>query len=119
MYVKDIQLGICCPSGTPTIEKQTVSTALVNGMNLLGPVVGNFSMNLAIQKAKETGIGWVSAYGNLFYNVNLSDLQGSNHYGIAGWYSMMASDLGLIVGLIFTHCIFIFFRECHSQIPLL
>ncbi|XP_069760633.1 uncharacterized oxidoreductase YjmC-like [Narcine bancroftii] len=83
MYLKDLKTGICAKDGDPTIEKSTVATALVNGNNLIGPVVGNFCMKIAIQKAKEVGIGWVSAYG-------------SNHYGIAGFYSMQALKCGLI-----------------------
>ena len=37
-----------------------MSTALVDGNNSLGAVVGNFAMNLAITKAKETGVAWVT-----------------------------------------------------------
>lgn len=63
MYVKDIQTGICAKDGEPVIDKESPATALVNGKNLLGPVVGNFCMDLAIKKAKEVGIGWVVAHG--------------------------------------------------------
>lgn len=63
MYVKDIQTGICAKDGEPVVEKESAGTALVDGKNLLGPVVGNFCMNLAIKKAKEAGIGWVVARG--------------------------------------------------------
>lgn len=63
MYVKDIKTGICAKDGEPVVEKESVATALVDGKNLLGPVVGNFCMNLAIKKAKECGIGWVVARG--------------------------------------------------------
>lgn len=63
MYVKDIQTGICAKDGEPVVEKESSATALVDGKNLLGPVVGNFCMNLAIKKAKEAGIGWVVAHG--------------------------------------------------------
>lgn len=63
MYVKDIQTGICAKDGEPAVEKESAATALVDGKNLLGPVVGNFCMNLAIKKAKEVGIGWVVAHG--------------------------------------------------------
>lgn len=68
MYVKDIQTGICAKDGEPVVEKESAATALVDGKNLLGPVVGNFCMNLAIKKAKEAGIGWVVAHGesNIF-----------------------------------------------------
>lgn len=67
MYVKDIQTGICAKDGEPVVEKESAGTALVDGKNLLGPVVGNFCMNLAIKKAKEAGIGWVVARGGSCY----------------------------------------------------
>ncbi|XP_072903838.1 uncharacterized oxidoreductase YjmC-like isoform X2 [Hemitrygon akajei] len=89
MYLKDLKTGICAKDGKPTVEKFTEATALVNGNNLLGPVVGNFCMDLAISKAKKVGIGWVCAYG-------------SNHYGIAGFYSMKAVKCGLI-GMSYTN----------------
>lgn len=63
MYVKDIQSGICAKEGEPVVEKESAATALVDGKNLLGPVVGNFCMDLAVKKAKEVGIGWVVAHG--------------------------------------------------------
>ncbi|XP_035012792.1 uncharacterized oxidoreductase YjmC [Hippoglossus stenolepis] len=89
MYVKDIKTGICAKDGEPMIEKESVATALVDGKNLLGPVVGNFCMNLAVKKAKEVGIGWVVAHG-------------SNHYGIAGYYAMQALKENMI-GMSFTN----------------
>lgn len=89
MYVNDVEKKICNGGIDPSIVKESVSTALVDGNNALGPVVGNFCMNLAMKKAKETGIGWVSA-------------KGSNHYGIAGHYAMLACKEGLI-GMSFTN----------------
>ncbi|XP_057381229.1 uncharacterized oxidoreductase YjmC-like isoform X1 [Daphnia carinata] len=88
MYVQDIKSKICDGNAVPTILKDKYSTALVNGQNSLGPVVGNFCMNLAIEKAKKHGVGWVVA-------------NNSNHYGIAGWYSILAANQGLL-GLSFT-----------------
>ncbi|KAJ8417015.1 hypothetical protein AAFF_G00282420 [Aldrovandia affinis] len=89
MYVKDIETGICEKDGEPSIVKESVATALVNGNNLLGPVVGNFCMDLAIKKAREAGIGWVVTHG-------------SNHFGIAGYYSMQALKENMI-GMSFTN----------------
>ena len=63
MYVKDVKSNTCDGKAFPIIEKESVSTALVDGKNGLGPVVGNFCMDLAIKKAKETGIGWVCVRG--------------------------------------------------------
>ncbi|XP_042209707.1 uncharacterized oxidoreductase YjmC-like isoform X2 [Homarus americanus] len=89
MYVNDVKQKVCDGDALPSITKESVSTALVNGNNGLGPVVGNFCMDLAVQKAKETGIGWVCT-------------RGSNHYGIAGWYAMRATKEGLL-GMSFTN----------------
>ncbi|XP_077986703.1 putative oxidoreductase YjmC [Glandiceps talaboti] len=89
IYVNDFQKGATVYDAEPTIVKETAATALVDGKNLLGPVIGKFCMELAIKKAKEAGIGWVVAHG-------------SNHYGIAGWYSLMAVEQGLL-GMSFTN----------------
>lgn len=65
MYVRDIQAKITEKEGEPQILKESAGTAWVDGKNLLGPVVGNFCMDLAIKKAKDAGIGWVVAKGIL------------------------------------------------------
>ncbi|MEP5614301.1 MAG: Ldh family oxidoreductase [Cyclobacteriaceae bacterium] len=56
---------------------ETPSTAVVDGDLGLGLVVGPHAMNLAIEKAKAVGSGWVA-------------VKNSNHYGIAGYHAMMA-----------------------------
>ncbi|XP_076461628.1 putative oxidoreductase YjmC [Babylonia areolata] len=90
-YMQDLLKANVSTSATqePEVVKETAATALVDGHNLLGPVVGNFAMDLAIRKAKDVGIGWVS-------------VRGTNHFGIAGWYSMRAQKEGL-VGMAFTN----------------
>jgi LDH2 family malate/lactate/ureidoglycolate dehydrogenase len=69
----------------PTIKiiHQTPSTATIDGDAGLGLVVAPYAMNIAIQKAKEVGTGWVSV-GN------------SNHFGIAGYHAMMALEQDMI-----------------------
>jgi LDH2 family malate/lactate/ureidoglycolate dehydrogenase len=89
MYVRDVKAGSTNSTDEPVVTKESVATALVNGNNTLGPVVGNFCMQLAIQKAKQAGIGMVVA-------------NRSNHYGIAGYYSMQALNEKLI-GMSFTN----------------
>ncbi|MCY7292291.1 MAG: Ldh family oxidoreductase [Ferruginibacter sp.] len=59
------------------IIHETPSTAVVDGDAGLGLVVAPFAMQVAINKAKNVGTGWVS-------------VQNSNHYGIAGHHAMMA-----------------------------
>jgi LDH2 family malate/lactate/ureidoglycolate dehydrogenase len=89
MYVEEIERGEVDGKQTPQILKETVSTACVDGRNAIGMVVGQFCMKLAIQKAKQAGIGWVVA-------------KGTNHYGIAGYYAMMASKENMM-GMSFTN----------------
>ena len=61
MYVHDMSSKVCDGNAVPKIIKDKFATALVDGCNTLGPVVGNYSMKLAIEKAKEFGVGWVTA----------------------------------------------------------
>lgn len=73
----------------PSIVKENISTALVDGNNILGPAIGKFAMDLAMKKAKHSGIGLVS-------------VRGSSHFGIAGWYGLQAIENGMI-GMAFTN----------------
>jgi len=66
MYVNDIKTGICNGEAKATILKETPATAFVDGNNALGPSVGNFCMQLAIKKCKESGGGWIVSKGKLF-----------------------------------------------------
>jgi len=63
MYAHDIETQTTVSDVEPKVLRQTAATAHVDGMNTLGPVVGNFCMNIAISKAKEVGIGFVVAKG--------------------------------------------------------
>jgi LDH2 family malate/lactate/ureidoglycolate dehydrogenase len=63
--------------------KETATTALIDGERSLGQVVGKKGMELAIAKAKKHGTGFVT-------------IRNSNHYGIAGYYALMAADAGCI-----------------------
>ena len=72
-------------NATPQINilHQTPSTATVDGDSGLGLVVAPKAMQIAIDKAKDVGTGWVS-------------VQGSNHFGIAGYHAMMALEHDMI-----------------------
>lgn len=65
MYVQDIRTGITVSNKEPVVLKETPATAFVDGQNVLGPVVGDFCMNIAITKAKQSGVGWVVAKGKI------------------------------------------------------
>ncbi|ERM84804.1 malate dehydrogenase [Rhodonellum psychrophilum GCM71 = DSM 17998] len=72
-------------NATPSIKiiHETPSTAVVDGDGGLGLVVAPFAMQVAIDKAKIAGTGWVS-------------VKNSNHYGIAGQHAMMALEHDMI-----------------------
>ncbi|MDN4166304.1 Ldh family oxidoreductase [Cytophagales bacterium LB-30] len=65
------------------VVHETPSTAVVDGDGGLGLVVGPIAMQIAIEKAKNVGTGWVS-------------VKNSNHYGIAGKHAMMALEHDMI-----------------------
>jgi len=64
---------------TPNVRivHESPSTAVVDGDGAIGMIAATKSMQIAIDKARTAGTGWVST-------------KGSNHYGFAGYYSMMA-----------------------------
>jgi L-2-hydroxycarboxylate dehydrogenase (NAD+) len=65
------------------IIHETPSTAVIDGDSGLGLVVAPYAMQVAIEKAKQVGTGWVS-------------VQNSNHFGIAGYHAMMALQYDMI-----------------------
>ena len=65
------------------IIHETPSTAVVDGDRGLGLVVAPFAMQVAINKARAVGTGWVS-------------VKNSNHFGIAGHHAMMALEHDMI-----------------------
>jgi LDH2 family malate/lactate/ureidoglycolate dehydrogenase len=66
-----------------SIVHETPSTALVDGGKGLGLVTAPKAMRLAIKKAKAAGTGWVA-------------VRNSYHFGIAGYYAMMALENDMI-----------------------
>lgn len=61
----------------PHILRQSETVAWADGRNAIGAVVGNWCMDVAMQKARRTGIGIVCC-------------RGSNQYGMAAWYAERA-----------------------------
>lgn len=78
-------------NATPAINviHETPSTAVVDGDSGLGLVIAPFAMQIAIEKAKLVGTGWVS-------------VQNSNHFGIAAHHAMMALEFDMI-GIVMTN----------------
>jgi len=65
------------------IVKETETTALVDGHHGMGHVVAYRSMRMAMDKARQYGLGAVA-------------VRNGTHFGIAGYYSLMAANEGLI-----------------------
>jgi LDH2 family malate/lactate/ureidoglycolate dehydrogenase len=83
IYIDRINIGIQHPVTNFEILKETPTTAVIDGHDGMGQVIGVRSMRMAIEKAKTYGLGMVV-------------VRNSTHYGIAGYYATMATDEGLI-----------------------
>ncbi|MGV8143345.1 MAG: L-sulfolactate dehydrogenase [Methanothermobacter sp.] len=82
-YIKSLKAGTIKTDTDIEIEKETISTALLNGNHRFGHVVAYHAMEIAMDKAKETGIGMVGVHE-------------SNHFGVTGYYTDMAIMQDLI-----------------------
>ncbi|NMA95844.1 MAG: Ldh family oxidoreductase [Clostridiales bacterium] len=83
IYYDRINLGIQNPISKFEIIKEGPTTAVVDGHDGMGKVISKKAMDLAIEKAKKYGLGMVA-------------VRNSTHYGIAGYYPLMAIEEGMI-----------------------
>ncbi|MCH5198407.1 MAG: Ldh family oxidoreductase [Oscillospiraceae bacterium] len=83
IYIDRINAGIQNPVTNYEIIKDTPCTQVVDGHNGMGQVIGHRAMTTAIEKAKKYGMGMVV-------------VRNSCHYGIAGYYTTMATKAGCI-----------------------
>ena len=88
-YHKCIEKGMIHVDAKPESVFETPISAVIDGHDGMGQLIGHQAMKLAIEKAKQCGVGIVTA-------------RNSNHYGIAGYYAKMACDAGFI-GMSFTN----------------
>ena len=82
-YHKGIEKGLIKIDAKPEIVFETPVSAVIEGHDGMGQLLGVKAMNIAIEKAKTTGMAVVT-------------VRNSNHYGIAGYYAKMACREGLI-----------------------
>lgn len=82
-YHHEITGGLVKPEAKPETVKETPISAVIEGNDAMGQLLGVQAMETAIQKAKTCGFGMVT-------------VRNSNHYGIAGYYAKMAANQGLI-----------------------
>lgn len=78
IYIDRIRQGILNPVTEFEIIKETPTTAVVDGHNGMGMVIGKQAMEMAIDKAKKCGMSMVA-------------VRNSTHYGIAGYYATMCT----------------------------
>ncbi len=82
-YHKGIEKGLIKPQAKPEVVFETPVSAVIEGNDGMGQLLGYKAMNMAIEKAKKVGMAIVT-------------VRNSNHYGIAGYYAKMACREGLI-----------------------
>jgi L-2-hydroxycarboxylate dehydrogenase (NAD+) len=83
MYYDRIRKGIQYPKAKYEIVREASSTAVIEGNRGMGHATAKHAMELAIEKAREHGLGMVV-------------VRNSTHYGIAGYYALMAAETGMI-----------------------
>lgn len=83
IYIDRITQGILNPVTNISVIKESPSTAVLDGNNGLGHVIAFRAMEMAIEKAKSCGISMIT-------------VRNSTHYGIAGYYPLMAIESGMI-----------------------
>lgn len=83
VYVDRIRQGMLTPVTEFEVIQEGPTTAVVDGHHGMGHVIGLRAMQMAIQNAKEYGMGSVA-------------VRNSSHFGIAGYYPLMAVQEGLI-----------------------
>lgn len=82
-YIKSVQNDVIKTEGDIEIIKETESIAVIDGHSIFGQIVAYKAMELAIKKAKKTGIAAVGTHNG-------------NHFGATGFYSDLAIKNGVI-----------------------
>ena len=82
-YAGGLKSGAVDPNARPEVVHDGMSTATIDGNKGLGPVAATVAMELAIEKAKKSGAGFVA-------------VRNSAHYGASSHYSTLAIPHGMI-----------------------
>jgi LDH2 family malate/lactate/ureidoglycolate dehydrogenase len=83
IYIDRIKAGIQFPVTEFEILRETPTTAVIDGHDGMGHVISVRAMRMAIDKAKACGLG-------------MTVVRNSTHYGIAGYYPLMAAGEDMI-----------------------
>lgn len=88
-YGTRLRKGLIDPHAPLTVVRETGTTLALDGGHGLGQIVAHNAMARCIEKARQSSIAMTS-------------VRNSNHYGIAGYYAMMALPQDMI-GISFTN----------------
>ncbi len=83
IYYDRIKEGILNPVTHFEVVRDGLATAVIDGHNGMGHVIAKKAMQMAIDKASTFGMGMVA-------------VRNSTHYGIAGYYALMAAKNNMI-----------------------
>jgi L-2-hydroxycarboxylate dehydrogenase (NAD+) len=82
-YYDRIRAGVQHTQTEIEVVKETETTALLDGHHGMGHVIAHRAMRLAIDKARQYGLGAVA-------------VRNGTHFGIAGYYPLMAAAEGMM-----------------------
>ena len=82
-YYDRIRAGIQSPVTSLEVVRETPTTAVIDGHHGMGHVIARRAMETCIAKAREHGMAMVA-------------VRNSTHYGIAGYYALMAAEEDMI-----------------------
>src|SRR5258708_1968349 len=82
-YVKQLRAGNFNPRAEIKVLERSPATALVDGDNGMGHLVMTYAANLAVEIAREAGLGWVG-------------VRRSNHAGAASTYAAIPLEHGMV-----------------------
>ncbi|MBE3144393.1 MAG: Ldh family oxidoreductase [Planctomycetes bacterium] len=88
-YGSRLRKGLINPTSPVKVIQETMTTLALDGGSGLGQVVSYHAMQQCIEKARQSGVAMVT-------------MRNSNHYGIAGYYAMLALEHDMI-GISFTN----------------
>lgn len=83
IYYDRIKDGVLNPVTNMEVVREGPTTAVIDGHNGMGHVISKKAMQMAIDKANKYGMGMLV-------------VRNSSHYGIAGYYALMAEKAGMI-----------------------
>lgn len=82
-YVRKLLAGGLDPKAKPEVVSEGPAWAIIDGHAALAMLTGRRAMELAMEKARVCGIGYVG-------------VRNSGHFGAAGYYSNMAAEAGML-----------------------